>query len=97
MKLVVYAASDSLFQLRLGAALPSLPACSEVLQPNYLPRSPQLAFLTMSVVVEGAAAGEEQLQEQAAAAAAAAGGGGGDAGAAALASCQPDCRKTLEF
>lgn len=48
------------------------PACSEVLQPCYLPRSPQLAFLTMEVLVEG----QQEQQAQAAGGNAAEGLGG---------------------
>ena len=54
--------------------------CSEVLQPQYLPRSPQLAFLTMAVIVEG--------QEQGQAGACAGGAAGGAGGCAALAQQQ---------
>ena len=63
------------------------PPCSEVLQPRYLPRSPQLAFLTMRVVVEGAGGeGEEQQQ----AGTTAAGGEGSADGAAPAARQQRD-------
>lgn len=50
-----------------SAPLPSPPltCCSEVLQPQYLPCSPQLAFFTMSVVVQGAEGTEQQQQQQA--------------------------------
>lgn len=56
-----------------------------MLQPQYLPRSPQLAFLTMSVVVEGCQQGGGGGGDQAAQApeqaqlGLAGGGGGGDA------------------
>lgn len=67
---------------------PPDPTCSEVLSPLYLPRSPQLAFLTMSVVVQGA---EEAAAQQAAAQQAGGqqGGGAGAAGEAAAAGRAP--------
>ena len=38
--------------------------CSEVLRPQYLPRSRQLTFLTMSVLVEGQQQEQQQQQQQ---------------------------------